>query len=95
MGAWEYKLLEGKKLRSLINNESSSSEIFNQIKVCCESMLRILNEDDLFSFEDDIENIIAQVDYLVSEEDYGESAVNDLLEEFYDLCDNCRCWIEI
>lgn len=95
MGAWKYKLSEGKQLRVLINNEDSMLEIFNQIKTCCESMIQMFDEDDLFHFEDDIEDMIAQVDYLVGEEEYTEETVNQLLEELYCLCDDCKCWLEI
>jgi hypothetical protein len=97
MARWNYNLREeGTKLRELIKEEKEA-EIIEQIGICCKSLLNQLSFRDKQYFKYRIEELI---DLLTEEantikNDLDECGlINGRLAEFYDICDDCKCWIE-
>lgn len=101
MANWKYKLKSGKALRDAINAEDNVDTL-NALRDCFEEIHRAMpdmyDEDEL---EDDINEIENQLDNCENYADYDmtlddvEDAVNYMLEEFYDLCDAYRIWVDI
>ena len=104
MAKWKYRLDdEGKKLRELIHESDDSIEsyqgILNQVKRCAESLLKQLDnkDDDKEYYERELGDLIEQVEihYDLDDEDDPQETVDWVLGELYDICDACKCWIEL
>ena len=109
MGKWKYKLNEGVKLRELIDGDTDDKEnqalIIEQIIVCCKALLEKLDDKDKEYYQMELEDLInvmdGEGDYIRNGEDLYESfySTEELadarLAEFYDICDACRCWIDL
>jgi len=108
MAKWNYKLEEeGLKLRELTFT-SKEAETIEQIEVCCRSLLKQLTNKDKEYYEDKIEDLLNLIageadtirnnpDEITKEWDFKdiEELVNSRLSEFYDICDDCRCWVQM
>jgi len=101
---WKYRLEnEGVKLREIIdcggNDVKSCVSTLKQVKLCCAELLNQLEIVDKNNYMRQIENLIDEMDLLGSLDGYdaclAEDEVNYILGEFYDICDDCRCWIPL
>lgn len=104
MSKWKYNLgTDGKKLRDLINKDSSKEnceKILDQLILCCEHIEAQLTLSDREEYEYDIDTIATDCEdakWCLEEDDeeYNEERVNDMLNDFYDLMDIMRVWISI
>lgn len=100
MGKWKYRLgLEGTKLRELIKNSNKTKEsavkIVNQLQLCIKSLIFQLNESEEH-IKEALEELLFEVDenYFETDEEFV-IWINDVLADFYDICDECRCWIAL
>lgn len=99
----------GNKLKELIRSEDhslqNSTKIISQLNKCCKILMNKMKKQndpyiqDLKDFYDIInvkEVILSEKPYLiVSDWEFKsiDEFVNDRLEQFYDICFKCRCWI--
>lgn len=100
MGRWKYTLKSGKMLRESILQDDSE-EVLKNLKKCFEEIHSLIpqmyDEDDL---EEDIAEIDSQLDNLENYEEYDmtredcEDAINYCLDNFYDICDANRIWVD-
>lgn len=97
MAKWNYNLKEeGNKLRKLINEEKEA-EIIKQIEICCKSLLEQLSFRDKEYFKYRIEeliNLLAEEVNTIRNDIEEWGLINGKLTEFYDICDECKCWVE-
>lgn len=96
MAHWTYTLRWGKTLREAITAEDTEMVVKSLI-ACYRELLNKLSEEDKEWCEEDITLAIDSLDYIdrMGVEDEDEDEINDHLEEFYDLCDELRVWIEV
>lgn len=83
---WDYKLKTGSRLRKAIESEDLYDTLF-ALRLCYDELV-----DAGFISEDDYEYYTENFD-MYDEEDVD--SVDFELNEFYDLCDNLRVWVEI
>lgn len=107
MTKWIYKLKKGSELRRLIEEAETTEnllEILQELKNCYQEILAF------YPFEDEYDkyNIQEALDFLEGDdeiiqeeelEEYGfenaEDLIDNRLEEFYNLCDDYRIWVEL
>ncbi len=93
MARWKYTLNSGSSLREAIDSEDVE-QVVKCLLLCYEELLNQLNEWDKEDYEIDIQDSIGVLKgYELCPDD--EDDVNYYLEEFYDLCDELRAWIEV
>lgn len=93
---WKYKLKSGIALRDAICSEDLE-QVVNCLLACCVELNRKLRGEDKSNYTLDIEDIyegLAAFEINESEEE-NEEAINDYLEQFYDICDSVGAWIEM
>ena len=94
MVKWKYKINNGTALREAINNDDVE-QVAKCLLLCYEELLNKLDEDDEADYEIDIHDSIGVLKaYELCHDEDDEDYINDLLEEFYDLCDELRAWVE-
>ena len=91
MAKWDYIIKSGKELRKAIDNEDIVATL-KALQLCNEELLEKLSDEDREWKGDDIEDAIATLDCTYTD-DIEE--VDGYLEEFYDLCDELRAWVEM
>ena len=94
MTRWKYTLNSGSALREAIDNDDLE-QVVKCLLLCYQELLDKLDEWDEQDYEFDIQVSVGvlQAHELYHDED-DEECVDDYLEEFYDLCDELRAWIE-
>lgn len=94
--------------RSLEYDRENNAKIIEQIQVCCKRLLNQLTDKDKEYYEDDIQDLLdvmdGEADALrnnpdIVTNDWGYDSTTELIDgrlaQFYDICDDCRCWIAI
>lgn len=89
MAKWDYTITCGKELREAIDNGDVQSTL-KALLLCYKELYNKLTDEDKDWRGMDIEDTIFNVEHFDPEED-----INGYLEEFYDLCDSLRAWVEI
>ena len=98
MTKWKCKLSTGAALRTAIDDDNNE-EILQRLKKCYEEIHKLMPnvyEEDLY---EDLSEIDNQLDNLENYEDYDmtlqdcEHAINYLLSNFYNFCDNNLIWV--
>lgn len=93
MARWKYTLNSGSALREAINNEDTE-RVVKCLLICYKELLDKLVGEDRKGFMWDIADTIDVLTLYELDSD-DEDNVNYYLEEFYNLCDELRAWIEI
>lgn len=93
MSKWQYKLKSGSALREAIDNEDEE-QVVKCLLLCYKELLKKLTDEDKEWKGYDIEDSIEVLRLYALDPDDGDD-VNYYLEEFYDLCDELRAWVEI
>lgn len=83
MARWDKVCTEFIEVRKAIDNEDGKA-VLDGLKEICE---KYSNED--WDFAQDFQNLNDDLD------DADEDEVDYWLNEFYDLCDNARVWLEL
>jgi hypothetical protein len=95
MANWKYRLQNGSALREAIDNDDME-QVVKCLLLCYEELLNKLDEWDESDYEIDIQDSIGVLmAYELCNDEDDEDCINDYLEEFYDLCDELRAWIEM
>ena len=94
MARWKYTLNSGSALREAIDNEDLE-QVVKCLLLCYQELLDKLDEWDEQDYEIDIQDSVGVLQaYELYHDEDDEECVDDYLEEFYDLCDELRAWIE-
>ncbi len=93
MAKWKYKLNSGSALREAIDNEDEE-QVVKCLLLCYEELYSKLSDEDKEWKGYDIEDSIEILKFYVADPD-DEDDVNYYLEDFYDICDELRAWIEV
>lgn len=93
---WRKNCKEFQKVREMIENETSNSDIL----VALLDVSNIFAKDDKEPFQDDFIDLSDEIENLLSDsaedlEGIDFDTVNYYLGEFYDLCDNARIWLTL
>lgn len=106
MKEWKYSL-EGSVLRSLIKDGDKQAEVIERLEYLYKRLLKKLDKDDKeyyqYEIEDNMSVLEGEADIIRNKPheilEWGFDNVNELtnerLKQFYDICDNCRCWVDI
>lgn len=94
MANWEYTIKSGSALHEAINNDDLGQTV-KCLLLCYQELLNQLDDSDREYYEVDIQDSIGVLMAYELCPDDDEDFVNDLLAEFYDICDELRAWIEI
>lgn len=86
---WKYTINSGSALREAIDNEDAEQAV-KCLLLCYKELQSKLTEEDKDCRGMEIEDAIFNLENFDIDED-----VDDYLEDFYDLCDELRVWIEI
>lgn len=93
MARWKYTLNSGSALREAIDNEDME-QVVKCLLLCYKELYRNISAEDKewrgYDIEDTIEILTL---YAIDPDD--EDNINYYLEEFYDLCDELRAWVEV
>lgn len=89
MAKWDYTITNGKELREAIDNEDVRATL-KAILLCYKELYGKLSDEDKDWKGMDIEDTIFNVENFDPDED-----IDGYLEEFYDLCDELRAWVEM
>lgn len=91
MAKWDYIITNGKELRNAIENSDIKATL-KALQLCNEELLNKLSDEDREWKGMEIEDAIETLNYIYTD-DIEE--VDGYLEEFYDLCDSLRAWVEM
>lgn len=91
MAKWDYIITNGKELREAIEHSDIKATL-KALQLCHQELLNKLSDEDREWKGMDIEDAISTLDYIYTD-DIEE--VDGYLEEFYDLCDSLRAWVEM
>ena len=91
MSKWDYIITSGKELRKAIDNEDIPATL-KALQLCNEELLNKLTDEDREWKGMDIEDAIDTLNYTYTD---NIEEVDGYLEEFYDLCDSLRAWVEM
>ena len=95
MANWKYTLKSGSALRKAIYHDDME-QVVKCLLLCYEELLNKLDEWDEADYEIDIHDSIGVLKaYELCPDEDDEDCIDDYLEEFYNLCDELRAWIEI
>lgn len=94
MANWKYTIKSGSDLHEAINNDNLGQTV-KCLLLCYQELLNQLDDFDTEAYEIDIQDSIGVLMAYELCPDDDEDFVNDLLEEFYDLCDDLRAFIEL
>lgn len=90
MARWEKRCKEFKAVRDAINNEDYTAIMSGLLNICKEYAKQ---GNSIWDWGDDFERLAEDME--IDLEDVDEELVNYYLDEFYDLCDAARVWLEI
>lgn len=93
MVKWQYRIKSGSKLREAIDNEDEE-QVVKCLLLCYLELHSKLSDEDKEWKGYDIEDAIEILSFYVIDPD-DEDNVDYYLEEFYDICDDLRAWIEL
>ena len=85
---WRYQLKAGTDLRNAITDEDPEDVLF-ALRAAYQELW-----ERGFIDEDDYEQYSAELDDFDTDDEDIESSVNWELDQFYDLCDNLRVWVD-
>ena len=92
---WKYTLNSGSALREAIYKDDME-QVLKCLLLCYRELLDKLDKWDEADYEIDIQDSIGVLmAYTLCPDEDDEDYINDKLEEFYDLCDELRVWIEL
>ena len=91
MARWKYTLKSGSTLREAIHNEDTE-QVVKCLRFCYEELYKKLSKEDREYCWSDIEDTLVELAGYEPDED-DEDYINELLANFYDLCDDVRAWI--
>ena len=95
MARWKYTLNSGSALREAINNDDME-QVVKCLLLCYQELLDKLDEWDEQDYEIDIHDSIGVLmAYELCPDEDDEDYINDQLEEFYNLCDELRAFVEL
>ena len=95
MKRWKYTLKSGVALREAIDNDDME-QVVKCLLLCYQELLDKLDEWDEADYEIDIQDSIGVLmAYELCHYEDDEDYINDQLEEFYDLCDEIRAFVEL
>ena len=89
MAKWDYTITNGKELRQAIDDGDATATL-KALLLCYKELYNKLSDEDKDWKGMDIEDAIFNVENFDPDED-----VDGYLEEFYDLCDELRAWVEM
>lgn len=93
MANWEYVIRSGKALREAID-KGDATLVASRLLQCYRELLNKLSDEDKAWLGYTIEDSIEVLALYVIDPDDGDD-VDYYLEEFYDICDRLRAWVEI
>lgn len=97
---WKYKCFTFPEVRQLINEDVETvkqcMKILHSLECCCGELTPNGKED--WEYYDDFRDLTSEIHETIEELDednYDEAkyTVNNLLAEFYDLCDSAGVWL--
>lgn len=99
---WRYTCERFKDVRKLLNQDIETCRqcrlIMYELESCCDEITTDGKKDWIFydEFRDFKSEIHDEIEYM-DDTDYisCEGIVNSYLQEFYDLCDSARVWLDI
>lgn len=99
---WNYTCNRFKNVRELINEEIETPRqcmlIMTELESCCDELTPD-NRSEWIYYDEfrDLKSIIHEEIELMDEYDYEscERTLNNYLEEFYNICDEARVWLEL
>ena len=99
---WNYICKGFKTVREMINQDIETCKqcmlIMSELEGCCDEIAPDNKKDWIFSneFRDLKSEIHDEIEYM-DETDYVscEGILNSYLQEFYDLCDSAKVWLDI
>lgn len=95
MARWKYTLNSGSALREAINNDDME-QVVKCLLLCYRELLDKLDEWDEADYEIDIQDSIGVLmAYELCPDEDDEDYIDSQLEEFYDLCDEIRAFVEL
>lgn len=99
---WDYTCYRFKEVRELINKEIETPRqcmlIMTELESCCDELTPDKRSEWIYYDEfRDLKSIIHEEIELMDEDDYEscERTLNNYLEEFYNICDEARVWLEL
>lgn len=110
MEVWKFEKMEvsygclRETIQRIVKSEEETIEhiidIYKHMILFLQAWKKRLTVEDREAFEYDIDCLIEDMECAcpdINEEDYDseESNVNEYLRQFYDICDEGRCWIGI
>lgn len=109
MNQWKITLASGPQLREAVSAvihatteiAEKQAQVLDALEKCVAECINRLPEDDRFDFEDFQETIAGEAahvrkqDPLIQEMGFAsaEDLVDELLDQFYDLCDLYKVWV--
>lgn len=100
--SWDFTCKEFKNVRNLIDECIETTRqcmlIMQGIESCCDELTP--DDKEEWGFYDDFRDLKSEIHEeieFMDEDDYEscEYTVNNYLQEFYDLCDSSRVWLEL
>lgn len=97
---WKYKCFNFSKVRQLINEDveevKQCMKVLHVLECCCSELTPDIKQD--WEYYDDFRDLASEIHETIEEldeDDYDEAEyiVNNLLAEFYDLCDSAGVWL--
>ena len=98
MAVWTAKMETERAhaLREAIDNEDANEVLTALVGACqwiCD-FLEAKGEEDCGSYRE-TEDLIDNAQCYIGDEDIDEDDVNELLDEFFDICDGERIWVDV
>ena len=97
MARWLYELSNSDLLRDAEERE----EYLGALLVCWNEVVDLFPDDDYIKREyddatDEIENCSSQLEQYDDEDthEYVDETIDELLSDFYDVCDSYRIWVK-
>lgn len=99
---WKYRCFTFSKVRQLINEDAETvkqcMKILYVLESCCSELTPDIKQD--WEHYDDFRDLASEIHETIEEldeDDYDEAEyiVNNLLDEFYDLCDYAGVWLSL
>lgn len=93
---WKYKIKSGKALREAIDNEDME-QVVEYLLSCCVELNDKLRGEDRITYGLDLDDMFIALNcYEPSEdEEENEETIDGYLEQFYNICDDVRAFVEL
>ena len=88
MVKWDKRCTEFKKVREYINAEENDKILPALLDIC-----KKYAEED-WDFADDFDRLAEDIE-VVADDDLDDDDIDFYLDDFYDLCDAARVWLEL